>query len=182
VAFFTDFFYDKINYFAYSSFRGDVTKMGLWKKICFCSLPLVLLSLSGCCRVLLQKDLRPYRIITQVSVVYENGALSAQRDFYREESIRHILDYLRYVDPYGIPREDPELATGRCYSITLIYSDGSQRLYEQRADQYMRIDGGDWMRIEPQKALYLSGLFSMMPSDASITDAGPVPPLIRPQI
>ena len=154
-------------------------KIDFWKKLCICILPLML---AGCCRILWEKDPAPYRIVTQVRIVYQNEALQTQRDFCREESIRHILDYLRYVDPYGIPREDPEQVQGRIYYITVIYSDGSERLYEQRADQYMRVDGGKWKRIDPQRALYLSGLFSMMPGDAPLTDAESVPPLIKPQI
>ncbi len=157
-------------------------KIGLLKKMCICSMTLFLLSLSGCCRILWEKDPGPYRIITQVNVAYQNGTLTTQRDFYREESIRHILDYLRYIDPYGIPQEDPEQAQGRIYYITLIYSDGSRRIYEQRADQYLRVEGGVWKRIDPQKALYLSGLFSMMPGDPAPANDACVPPLIRPQI
>lgn len=150
-------------------------KFDFLKKICIFILPLIL---AGCWH----KNPKPYRVITQVRIVYENGTLQTQRDFYKEENIRHILDYLRYVDPYGVPREDPELTKGRIYYITLIYSDGLQRIYEQRADQYMRIDGGDWKRIDPQRALYLSGLFSMMPSDTPPNDAESIPPLIKPQI
>ena len=138
--------------------------------------------LAGCCRIFWQKDPAPYRVVTQVRIVYQHEKLQSQRDFYEEENIRHILDYLRYVDPYGIPREDPEQAEGRIYYITVIYSDGSERIYEQRADQYMRIDGGEWKRIDPQRALYLSGLFSMMPSDTPPVDTDPIPSLIRPQI
>jgi len=154
-------------------------KFDFWKKLCICILPLML---AGCCRIFWQKDPKPYRVITQVRIVYENGDVQTQRDFYREENIRHILDYLRYVDPYGIPKEDPESVKGRIYYITLIYSDGSERLYEQRADQYLRIDGGKWKRIDPQRALYLSGLFSMMPSDAPPNNTDPFPPLMKPQI
>lgn len=154
-------------------------KIGFWKKLSICILPLML---AGCCRIFWQEKPKPYRVIVQVSIVYENKTLQTQRNFHDEENIRHILDYLRYVDPYGIPREDPELVQGRSYYITLIYSDGSERIYEQRADQYMRIDGGDWKRIDPQRALYLSGLFSMMPSDTPSTDTEPIPPLVRPQI
>lgn len=156
-------------------------KFDFFKKICVCILPLLVI-LTGCCRILWQKDPAPYRIVTQVRVVYQNESMEIQRDFYREESIRHILDYLRYIDPYGVPREDPELAQGRNFYITLIYSDGSERIYEQRADQYLRINGGKWKRIDPQKALYLSGLLAMMNSDAPPLATEPIAPLTRPQI
>ena len=150
-------------------------KFDLLKKLSIFILPLLLV---GCGH----KESAPYRVVTQVRIVYENGNLYTQRDFYTEENIRHILDYLRYADPYGNPREDPELLKDRVYYITLFYSDGSRHIYEQRADQYMRRDGGAWKRIDPQRALYLSGLFSMMPSDTPPADTEPLPPLLKPQI
>ncbi len=155
-------------------------KIDFVRKICVCVIPL-LLALTGCCRILHLKESSPYRVVTQASILYENETLQTRRDFYREENIRHILDYLRYIDPYGIPKEDPMLVTGRNFCITVTYSDGSQHVYEQRADQYLRVDGGDWKRIDPHKAQYLSGLYGMMPSDAPPTDTPPAP-LIRPYI
>ena len=149
-------------------------------KIIYAILPLLLL-FSGCCPILRQHDDAAYRVVTQVRILYQHGNMETQRDFFREENIRHILEYLRYIDPYGIPREDPELAQGRNFTITLIYSDGSQHIYQQRADQYLRKDGGKWQRIDPQKALILSGLYTMMPSDRPVPTE-PIPPLIKPQI
>lgn len=156
-------------------------KFGFFKKICICILPLAML-LSGCCGILGQKNSAPYRIVHCVRIVYRHESLESSREFYREENIRQILDYLRYIDPYGIPREDPETVFGRIFLITLIYTDGSERVYEQRADQYLRVDSGQWKRIDPQKALYLSGLLSMMTGDAPATDPGPIPPLVRPHL
>lgn len=156
-------------------------KFDSFKKICICILPLAVF-LTGCCRILWQKDPVPYRIVSQVHIVYKNESMEVGRDFYREENIRQILDYLRYMDPYGIPREDPETAASRVFFITLIYTDGSQRVYEQRADQYLRINDGDWKRIDPQKALYLSGLLAMMASDAPPPATEPIPSVIRPHI
>ena len=127
-------------------------------------LPLLFL-LAGCCRIFLSPDTVPYRVVTQVQIRYQNGTVQSQRQFFREENIRNILAYLRYIDPYGTPKEDPEQTDGRIFEIYVIYSDGSQCLYEQRADQYMRINGGPWKKIDPQKALVLSGLWGMMPGD-----------------
>lgn len=145
-------------------------KIGLLKKFRLGCVFLFLLFLSGCCRVPASGDPSPYRVITGVQVLYENGAMQTQKQFFAESSIRHILDYLRYIDPYGFPREDPEQVAGRDYHITLIYSDGSQLIYHQRADRFMRIDGGPWKRIDPQKALILSGLYGMMPSEDAPAD------------
>ena len=156
-------------------------KFDFYRKIFVWMLSLILL-LAGCHRIWEKRSTTAYRVITEVHVVYKNGPVETHRHFYQEGSIRVILEYLRHIDPYGIPRENPETAAGRDYHITLVYSDGSQRVYHQRADQYMRIDGGDWKRIDGQKALYLSGLLVMMPSEEVAEPDQPIPPLLCPQI
>ena len=155
--------------------------MGVFKRIFVLFLPLLFL-LTGCCRIFHSPDTVPYRVVTQVQIRYQNGKVQSQRQFFREENIRNILAYLRYIDPYGTPKEDPEQADGRIFDIYVIYSDGSQCLYEQRADQYMRINGGPWKKIDPQKALALSGLWGMMSSDPVPASEAPPPPLTRPKI
>ena len=152
--------------------------MGVFRRIFILFLPLLFL-LTGCCNIFRSPDSVPYRVVTQVQIRYQNGALQSQRQFFREENIRNILAYLRYIDPYGTPKEDPEQAAGRIFDIYVIYSDGSQHLYEQRADQYMRIDGGPWKLIDSQKALTLSGLFGMMPSDPTPASKASPTPLTR---
>lgn len=137
--------------------------------------------LTGCCPITQEHSDVPYRVVTQIEVTYENGSVRKQQHFFQERSIRMILEYLRYIDPYGIPREDPEAAQGRNYHIRVIYSDGSEHMYHQRADRYLRIDNGKWKRIEPEKALYLSGLLGMMPSEEPPVRE-PVPPLLQPHI
>ena len=155
--------------------------MSVSKKV-FLILPVLALVLVGCCRIFHRPASVPYRVITQGQVYYENGALQGQRQFFREENIRNILAYLRYIDPYGTPKEDPEQAGGRIFDIRVIYSDGSQRRYEQRDDRYMRINGGPWKEIDPQKALALSGLWGMMSGDPAPADEAPIPSLICPHI
>lgn len=138
--------------------------------------------LSGCCRILHNEKSAPYRVVTQIHVMYENGALETQRHISQEVKMRPILDYLRYLDPYGRPQEDPEQISGNDCCITLHYSDGSQRIYRQRSDRYMRIDDGPWTRIDQAKAMELKMLLWVIPSDAIPAGEEPVPPLIRPQI
>ena len=124
---------------------------------------------TGCCP-LDSPDFVPYRVVTQVDVTYENGAMQLHRQFFQEESIRPILDYLRFVDPYGTPREDPEQLAERKYEITLTYSDGSQFRYQQRADRFLRVGDGPWKCIDPQRALYLSGIMGMKPGEVPVQE------------
>lgn len=150
-----------------------------FKKAFFCIFLLSLL-LTGCCR-LDEETPGAYRVVTQVNVAYDNGLIQTLQQFHREESIHQILGYLRYIDPYGRPREDPEQVQGRNYEITLVYSDGSIQRYHQRDDRFFRIGNGPWKRIDPQKALYLSGILGMMITDRPLAEET-VPPLVMPHI
>ena len=156
-------------------------KMDFKKYICMTGLLLSLLLVS-CCPLFRKQPIPGYRVITQVQIEYKNQTRRDFWQFYNENSIQVILGYLRHVEPYGRPHEDPDTVAGRTYSIRVIYSDGTQRLYEQHADRYMRIDGGQWKRIDHQTALYLSGLLGLMSSEAPSTVAEAIPPLIKPQI
>lgn len=156
-------------------------KIDLKKSICLAWLFLSLLLVS-CCPFLCRKPIHGYRVITQVQIEYRNQTRRDFWQFYNENSIQVILGYLRHIDPYGRPHEDPDTVAGRTYSIRVIYSDGTQHLYEQHADRYMRMDGGQWKRIEHQTALYLSGLLGMMSSETPPAVTEPIPPLIKPQI
>ena len=137
---------------------------------------------SGCCRVSPETGGKPYRVVTRIDVFYENDDLTTMRQIFREEKMRPILDYLRYLDPYGTPREDPDQITGNDCFITLYYSDGSQCVYQQRSDLYFRKDSGPWKRVDPAKAMELKMLLWMIPGDDAPTQEGPVPPLLRPEI
>lgn len=156
-------------------------KIGFMKKAAFLVFPFVLL-LTGCCRIFWDSENVVYPVITEVRVEYQNGALQTSQQFFRQENIQLILDYLRTIDPYGKPHENPEQISGRNFYITLVYSDGRQRIYQQRGDRYMRIDNGPWKRIDQQKALALSGMLGMMTSDDAPVETEPVPPLSQPQI
>ena len=76
-----------------------------------------------------------------------------------------VLAYLRQIDPYGKPEEDPVLADGSLFQISLTYSDGSKKVYEQKADRYLRLDDGPWETIDPSKAEALGQLLGTLPSD-----------------
>ena len=149
---------------------------------CLLGCLLALAFCCGCCPVMPKAGDAPYRIVTRIDVFYENGNLATQRQIYQEEKMRPILDYLRYLDPYGVPQEDPATVAGSDCFITLYYSDGSQCIYQQRADLYFRKDGGPWKRVDPTKAMELKMLLWMIPGDTAPPQSDPVPPLLQPAI
>ena len=126
----------------------------------------LLLLLSGCTAAPSEDQQKPlYKIVTQITVDYENGPIQATLYYTEDEKMRHILNYLRLIRPYGTPPEDPETVDGSLFRITLSHSDGSTKIYEQKADRYLKAHGKNWQCISSQKALELSILLGQLESD-----------------
>ncbi len=121
------------------------------------------LLLAGCARESTRQE--QFRVVTQVDVAYENGPLQARRHYTQSVKMRPILNYLRWIDPYGLPEEDPEDLAGSSIRITLTYSDGSSKDYVQKGDQYLMEEGKAWRRINPQNAQTLARILGEMESD-----------------
>ena len=107
----------------------------------------------------------PVRVVTHIDITYENGSIQTQRHYEDDKKMNQVLNYLRLIDPYGRPAVDPEIIKGSQFHIELAYSDGSSKVYRQKADRYMQIDGGDWKTIDPARAEELSLLLGQLESD-----------------
>ena len=142
---------------------------------------LLAVQLCGCCNPDRCKS-EPYRVISSVRVSYKNGPLEAQRVFVSPEKIQKFVDYLRRIDSYGNPTENPETVSGSEFYIIIDYSDGSMQTYHQRADRLMRMGNGPWKRIDSKKAVELSRILGSMSSDSLSSDTLPRPPLLRPYL
>lgn len=125
----------------------------------------VSLLLNGCIRRVPEDDEVGFRVVVGVTVSYENGPISAQRVYTSDSKMQRVLDYLRLIDPYGTPQEDPEATQGSDYRITLYFSDGSQTDYRQKSDRYMRQSGGKWKKIDPSQADELGRIMGQLESD-----------------
>jgi hypothetical protein len=49
----------------------------------------------------------PVRVVTQIDITYENGAIRTERHYQDDAKMKHVLNYLRLIDPYGRPAVDP---------------------------------------------------------------------------
>ena len=125
-----------------------------------------LLLLCGCSRLdPVSPSLPVCRVVTGIDISYENGPIRVRRSYTASEKMQQVLNYLRIIDPYGPPEEDPETATGSSFRITLSYSDGCEKVYLQKADRFMKTDGGEWKRIDPKRARELSRILGQTESD-----------------
>ena len=122
--------------------------------------------LGGCSRLgAVSTEYPSCQVITQIDVFYENGPIQLHRHYTASEKMRAVLNYLRWIDPYGAPDTDPETATGSSFRIVLTYSDGCEKNYLQKADRYLMEDGKGWATIDPDRAQTLSRILGQMHSD-----------------
>lgn len=123
------------------------------------------LCLGGCGRQGIPEEAPVCRVVTGISVTYENGPITARRHYTASDKMRAVLNYLRWVDPYGAPEEDPEAAGGSSFLIVLTYSDGCKKRYWQKADRFLLEEGRDWRKIDPTRAMTLGQILGQMESD-----------------
>ena len=128
-------------------------------------LSLLCAAFSGCMHFVSKPEETPVRVVTHIDITYENGSIHTERHYRDASKMRHVLNYLRLIDPYGSPAVDPEIIKGSHFYIELGYSDGSSKVYRQKADRYMQIDGGEWKTIDPARAEELSLLLGQLESD-----------------
>ena len=139
--------------------------------ICTCVILLACLlscSASGCTRNPGDSNHAGLRVVTAVTVIYENGPINTQRHYTTDGKIQQILDYLRLIVPYGKPEEDPETADGSNYHIVLSYSDGQQKAYRQKGDRYLQGTDGSWQKIDPSQAEELGRIIGQLESDIEL--------------
>ena len=120
--------------------------------------------LCGCSSINKETPGHP-NLVTHITADYQKGALVLHREYSNSEKVRSVLNYLRLLNTYGPPEEQPEGSKVSRIRITIHFSDGEDKLYEQWADQYLRINDGPWALIDPQQGQELYLLLTMTESD-----------------
>ena len=134
-------------------------KKAVFFALCVCIL------LCGCSQDAGDTEPPKCRVVTAVQVTFENAPFRMERYYTESAKMRAILNYLRWIDPYGKPEEDPEKVSGSDFQIVVTYSDGCQKTYIQKADRFFLEDGYGWRRIDPARAVTLSQILGKMQSD-----------------
>lgn len=128
----------------------------------------VFLLLSGCSR---KESQSSFPLVTKITVRYENGPIHGQLHYSEDDKMQLILTYLRLLNPYGQPPEDPETTDGTLFQITLTHADGGVTTYQQKADRYLKSGEEPWLCIPSQKAVELSLLLGYLEDDATATSS-----------
>ncbi len=128
------------------------------------TLCLILFLLCGCTPMKDTAVSKPV-VVVGVTVTHQDGPVTTRHYYTTSSKMRSVLDYLRWLKPYGTVDENPTAATGDSYRIVLSYSNGSEKLYWQIADRYFLEEGKPWQMLDPEKAGVLGQIFSQMESD-----------------
>ena len=154
-------------------------------KRCFWCAILILCTFSGCTgRRGEETAPTTYRVVSTIRIIYRNGSVTEERRYGEQEKMQQILNYLRWIDPYGTPAEDPMAQEGEEFLVELHYSDGTTKNYHQRCDRYLRVGEEPWKKIDPERARELQRILDILDAEgsASAQDTGPSQPLLRPKL
>lgn len=134
------------------------------KKILFLFLSIFCICTTGCRAYNPSPGPSDCRVVTEIEIQTNQAAPCNYRD---PRKISKTLHYLRRLDPWDRPDRDPEACPGDRYRITLRFSDGGIKTYDQIACDYLREDNGPWREVSPKYALRLSLLLAAVPSDGN---------------
>ena len=117
--------------------------------------------LSGCGR----KSTSAYRAVTAVDISFRYEDMLLQRHYTQNDKMESVLLYLRLLKPLqkvAVPDDDMQ----DVYNITVRFSDGTARHYQQKAHRFVCRRENVWERIDPAQAAQLYALMRHYPSDA----------------
>lgn len=116
------------------------------------------------CSVRKQKPL--VAVVEKVEVTGDYQGETISQTYTQSVKISAMLNYLRWLRPQYKADCDPEMIPGDEYIITVILSDGTQEVYHQKTNGYLRKDSGRWENIDPEKGAMLYEIISQMAGDS----------------
>jgi len=124
---------------------------------------ILLFMLAFLCSGCTQESPPAYRVVTGIEVVYVQNGNELHRSYTSTESIQHLLNYLRLLNP----REPglSEIPTPPNCHISLQYSYGPDCNYYLSDNQYLCRDDGLWLPVNPAQAQLLYPTLLLLPSD-----------------
>ena len=125
---------------------------------------LVLGILFTCCGCLRKK--RSVRVVEQICVQWMENDRTICHVYEKPEKMQLILNKVRTLGQRFASDTDPEALRVDTVAMTLLYSDGSQQLYQIKPDRYVRIGQAPWQQANPQKVTSLGLLLKSLPEDS----------------
>ena len=152
---------------SFASFGHDNSKEGdKMKKKLFLLLSLFCIHTAGCSALLMPAETSNCRVVTDVSIHVDNATEAYVCHYSDSNKVEKTLYYLRKMKFWDHPNLDPASLDCVRYHITVRFSDGSKKRYEQSGYDYFRDSNGTWFEIPGELGIGLALLLAAVPSDA----------------
>ena len=117
--------------------------------------------LTGC------KEEKPPELplVTAVEITCRHGEEVIHRTYTTPQKVQRFLYYLRRQQTMGYTDRNPERILGDTAWIRVELSDGSSRIYRQRADRFLSVDCHRWKKIDESWGRRLYSMLLLIPSD-----------------
>lgn len=133
------------------------------KGLVFCIVA-VLLLLSGCHHY--TNDKVEHNLVKQIIITGQSENETIHRYYDTPDKMRQVLAYIRSVSGSFDAQTDPADTSGRTIRITTVCADDTQKIYQQKDNEYFQVGTGRWQQIDPELGETLWELIRQTPSDA----------------
>lgn len=105
------------------------------------------------------------RVVDRIAVQWEEDRGTVRQVYDDPEKMQLILNKVRTLGQRFSSDTDPETLNVQTVTITLLYSDGTQRQYQIKPDRYVRIGQDPWQQADPKRVTSLRLLLQSLPGD-----------------
>lgn len=88
-----------------------------------------------------------------------------ERKYTTEDKIEKIREYIDSLSWEDITSENPEDYTGMTYIVTKEFDDETTKTYSFFANQFLKFDGIEWMKIKGSDIVKLENIIKDTPTD-----------------
>ena len=125
---------------------------------------LLIFGILGVCSGCLRKK-SALRIVEQIHVQWEEDGTGIRRVYEDPEKMTLILNRIRTLGQRFSTDTDPEMLDATIITMTLFYSDQTQRQYQIKPDRYVRVEQAPWQQANPKQVTALQLILQSLPSD-----------------
>lgn len=149
----------------------------MWKRIV--AICMIMTLCSGCGRRRNPAE-ESWPVVSMITVAAIPEDYQPHRVYTDQSKMRQILNSLRTLGQKTTPENDPEELPLQGHTITLFYTDGTQKIYRTKGSRYIRILPGPWQQADSKQVSQLDALLRSLPADghtvetAAISSAKPL--------
>lgn len=126
---------------------------------------LLAVGIMGSCSGCLQKK-NSVRLVNQISAQWDENGTDICHVFEKPEKLQLILSKVRTLGQRFASDTDPETLRSSAVTMTISYSDGTQKQYQIKPDRYVRVGDASWQQADPKQVTALRLLLLSLPGDS----------------